>query len=55
MEKAVCVIVGAGTGNGAAFAARFSKEGYHLALLARSRDLIKKLSSELENTHPCNR
>ena len=36
MEKKVCVVIGVGPGNGAAFATRFSKEGYHLALLARS-------------------
>lgn len=51
MEKKVCVIIGVGPGNGAAFAARFSKEGYHLALLARSNDLINHLAKELGNAH----
>jgi NAD(P)-dependent dehydrogenase (short-subunit alcohol dehydrogenase family) len=51
MEKAVCVIVGVGPGNGTALASRFAKEGYHLALLARSGDLIKHLASELNNAH----
>lgn len=49
MEKKVCVIVGVGPGNGAAFATRFSKEGYHLALLSRSDDFTKPLAAELGN------
>lgn len=51
MERAVCVIVGVGPGNGSAFAARFAKEGYHLALLARSSTLTEQLTAELENAH----
>jgi len=47
--KKVCVIVGVGPGNGAAFAARFAKEGYQLALLARSNDFTSKLALELKN------
>ncbi|HVV68595.1 MAG TPA: SDR family NAD(P)-dependent oxidoreductase [Gammaproteobacteria bacterium] len=50
MKKGVCVIVGVGPGNGAAFAKRFAKEGYSLALLARSTDFIQQLAMELENT-----
>jgi NAD(P)-dependent dehydrogenase (short-subunit alcohol dehydrogenase family) len=50
MIKPVCVIVGVGPGNGAAFAARFSKEGYKLALLARSHEFINELASEIENS-----
>jgi NAD(P)-dependent dehydrogenase (short-subunit alcohol dehydrogenase family) len=49
MKKKVCVVVGVGPGNGAAFASRFSKEGYHLALLARSNTLINKMVEELGN------
>ncbi len=51
MQKKICVIVGVGPGNGAAFAARFTNEGYHLALLARSNDFIKQLAAELKNAH----
>ena len=51
MEKRVCVIVGVGPGNGAAFAGRFSKEGFHLALLARSSHLIGQLAAEFKNAH----
>jgi len=51
MEKAVCVIVGVGPGNGTAFASRFSEEGYHLALLARSGNFIRELAAKLVNAH----
>lgn len=51
MKKSVCVISGVGPGNGAAFASRFAKEGYHLALLARSSDLIKQLADKLGNAY----
>jgi NAD(P)-dependent dehydrogenase (short-subunit alcohol dehydrogenase family) len=49
MEKSVCVVIGVGPGNGSAIAARFAKEGYHLALLARSTSLTQKLANELGN------
>lgn len=49
MVKPVCVIVGVGPGNGAAFATRFSKEGYRLVLLARSHEFINELASGIEN------
>ncbi len=49
MNKPVCVIVGVGPGNGAAFAARFSNEGYRLVLLARSHEFISVLANEIEN------
>jgi NAD(P)-dependent dehydrogenase (short-subunit alcohol dehydrogenase family) len=49
MEKTVCVIIGVGPGNGAAFASRFAKEGYYLALIARSGNFIKQLAAELGN------
>lgn len=47
----MCVIVGVGPGNGAAFASRFAQEGYHLALLARSDKLTKQLAAELKHAH----
>lgn len=49
MKKKLCVIIGVGPGNGTVFASRFSKEGYHLALLARSTDLTNQLAKELVN------
>ncbi len=51
MTKPVCVIVGVGPGNGAAFADRFAKEGYTLVLLARSHEFINELASKIENTY----
>jgi NAD(P)-dependent dehydrogenase (short-subunit alcohol dehydrogenase family) len=47
VTRKVCVVVGVGPGNGAAFASRFSKEGYHLALLARSKNFTHKLADKL--------
>jgi len=47
MSKPVCAVVGVGPGNGAALARRFSKEGYALALLARSTGFCEQLAAEL--------
>jgi NAD(P)-dependent dehydrogenase (short-subunit alcohol dehydrogenase family) len=47
--KKLCVIVGVGPGNGAAFASRFAKEDYQLALLARSDEFTKNLALDLKN------
>ena len=44
----VCAIVGVGPGNGAAFARRFTSEGYRVALLARSLIITKGLAEELD-------
>jgi NAD(P)-dependent dehydrogenase (short-subunit alcohol dehydrogenase family) len=46
-KRPVCVVIGVGPGNGAAFARRFDREGYAVALLARSEDTSKKLAAEL--------
>jgi NAD(P)-dependent dehydrogenase (short-subunit alcohol dehydrogenase family) len=46
-QKKVCVVVGVGPGNGAAFARRFASSGYAVALLARRTDTSAKLASEL--------
>jgi NAD(P)-dependent dehydrogenase (short-subunit alcohol dehydrogenase family) len=43
----VCVIAGAGPGNGAAFARKFAKEGYAVALLARGTERIEALARQL--------
>jgi NAD(P)-dependent dehydrogenase (short-subunit alcohol dehydrogenase family) len=47
MTKPVCVVLGIGPGNGAAFARRFAKEGYAVAMLSRSTELSAKLAKEL--------
>lgn len=46
-KRPVCVVVGVGPGNGAAFARRFDRDGYAVALLARSDDFSKQLASSL--------
>ncbi|HEX3344113.1 MAG TPA: SDR family NAD(P)-dependent oxidoreductase [Polyangiaceae bacterium] len=46
-KKPVCAVVGVGPGNGAAFARRFSAEGYAVALLARKTELTGALATEL--------
>jgi NAD(P)-dependent dehydrogenase (short-subunit alcohol dehydrogenase family) len=55
MNKPVCVIVGAGPGNGAAFARRFAQDGYATALLARNAEALQKLEDEIEasRAYPC--
>ncbi len=50
MSKPVCAVVGVGPGNGAAFARRFSSEGYATALLARSTELTEELVTQLSDS-----
>jgi NAD(P)-dependent dehydrogenase (short-subunit alcohol dehydrogenase family) len=47
MSKPVCVVIGVGPGNGAAFARRFDRDGYAVALLARSEEYSRQLASGL--------
>lgn len=47
-NKPVCVIVGAGPGNGASFARKFTERGYRVALLARHADFTAALAGQLE-------
>ena len=47
MGKPVCAVVGIGPKNGRAFATRFAKEGYAVALLSRSTDYSSELAQEL--------
>jgi NAD(P)-dependent dehydrogenase (short-subunit alcohol dehydrogenase family) len=49
VTKPVCAVVGVGAGNGSAFSRRFAREGYAVALLARSRTTTENLESELEH------
>jgi NAD(P)-dependent dehydrogenase (short-subunit alcohol dehydrogenase family) len=46
-EKPVCAVVGVGPGNGTSIARRFAKEGYAVALLARTTELTQKIASTL--------
>ncbi|MBI3574460.1 MAG: SDR family NAD(P)-dependent oxidoreductase [Gammaproteobacteria bacterium] len=48
MRKPVCVVVGVGPGNGAAFARRFASEGYRVALLARGTEFTRELAAKLD-------
>ncbi|HEU4580256.1 MAG TPA: SDR family NAD(P)-dependent oxidoreductase [Polyangiaceae bacterium] len=47
MAKPLCVVVGIGPKNGAAFARKFSREGYQLALVSRQTELSQQLAKEL--------
>lgn len=47
LNNPICVIIGVGPGNGAAFARRFGREGYKVALLARKTEYISKLANEI--------
>ncbi len=46
-KRPVCVVVGVGPGNGAAFARRFDHDGYAIALLARNDLFGKELAASL--------
>ena len=46
-KRPVCVVVGVGPGNGAAFARRFDRDGYAVALLARSDEYSRELATTL--------
>jgi short-subunit dehydrogenase len=50
MAKPVCVVLGIGPKNGAAFARTFAREGYQLALVSRRTELSAELASELGDT-----
>lgn len=50
MKVPVCVIVGAGPGNGAAFARQFSRAGYKVALLARGAAGLDVMAKEIAGT-----
>jgi NAD(P)-dependent dehydrogenase (short-subunit alcohol dehydrogenase family) len=45
--KKLCVVVGVGPGNGAALGRRFAKEGYAVALLARTSETSGPLAASL--------
>ncbi|HEX4451798.1 MAG TPA: SDR family NAD(P)-dependent oxidoreductase [Kofleriaceae bacterium] len=49
MTQPSCAVVGVGPGNGAAFARAFDREGYSLALLARSTDFGGELAHSLRD------
>jgi len=48
MDPKVCVVVGAGPGNGAAIAARFAAAGYRVALCARDEQRLAALARKID-------
>src|SRR5678816_4010692 len=50
MDKGVCVIVGAGPGNGAAMGARFAEDGYRVALCARNKEKLNKIAGKIKGS-----
>ena len=50
MANKVLVVVGAGPGVGASVAHRFGHEGYDVALVARSEDVLEGIAGEVQRT-----
>ena len=55
MSNPIAVVTGVGPGTGAAIVRRFSRGGYAVAMLARSRDRLIALEREIEGAraYPC--
>ena len=51
MSSKVCAVLGAGPGNGAAIANKFSNEGYAVALCARNEERLKEIASNIAGVH----
>jgi len=54
-KNPVALVTGVGPGTGAAIARRFSRGGYSVAMLARTRERLAKLTDEIPNSraYPC--
>ena len=50
--RPVCVVVGVGPGNGAAFVRRFAEVGYRVAMIARTTGVMNDLAAELPVARP---
>ena len=48
MAKPVCLITGVGPGTGAECARRFARDGYRIAMLARNRERLDALATEID-------
>ena len=48
--RPICMITGLGEGTGGYTAKKFSKEGYRIAMLARSAERLKRFEKELEGS-----
>ena len=55
MTKPLCIVIGVGPGNGASFAKRFSREAYHVAILARNATYLDSLAKSIPDcdAFPC--
>src|SRR5262249_34511045 len=55
MSDPVAVVTGVGPGTGAAIVRRFSRGGYAVAMLARTRERLVSLEAEIERAraYPC--
>ena len=57
MDKKLCIVTGVGpeTGTGAEIARFFSENGYHVAMIARTKENLKYLEKKYPNTsaYPC--
>lgn len=51
MAKPVCVVTGVGPGNGASLVRLFAREGYQVAMLARTAERLEAYAQEIENCH----
>src|SRR5512141_621030 len=51
----VALVTGVGPGTGAAMVRRFARDGYAVAMLARTRERLVSLENEIEHAHayPC--
>jgi NAD(P)-dependent dehydrogenase (short-subunit alcohol dehydrogenase family) len=47
VSEPVCVVVGVGPGNGASIARRFAREGYRVAMTARSEERLRAFEREI--------
>lgn len=47
MDKKLCIVIGAGPGMGVAVSKRFGKNGFKIAMIARSKDKLANYCSEL--------
>lgn len=52
MAKPLCIIAGVGPGNGLAFCKKFLKQGYQVAILARSFERMQEYAKDSEDIHP---
>ncbi|MEE2777157.1 MAG: SDR family NAD(P)-dependent oxidoreductase, partial [Acidobacteriota bacterium] len=50
-DSKVCVVAGVGPGTGASLTRRFAREGYQVAMLARSAGRIEAIAAEVLGTH----